>query len=463
MKMATTKIWRVHTRIDNLVEYAANPEKTSNMVFDDIKGVLEYAEDEAKTEQKLFVGGVNCNPETAASAMNAVLASSVKKPKIVGYHAYQSFAEGETNAEQAFEIGMKLAEELWGDKFQVVVATHCNTNHYHNHFVLCATSFIDGSRYHHCKETQNKMRGVSDRLCREYGLSVVENESPNRTKHYAEWNAEKNGNITWRELIKADIDKAISESMTDKQFYFKLKQMGYRCKTGKDISVTAPGRQRGFRLARNLGEDYTADAINERILSNVINKRRETEVRSPNKVLKLTQPLKRKSGIGGLRGLYYHYCYRLGIIGRKRQSPAQVRFIMRDDLFRLDKIQAETKLLARNNIDTDDELATHRAGLEQEHKQIAIARKKLRNEVRRALPEEDVSVLKQMIKKQTVDLAKLRKEIKLCDGIAERSIEMRGKLNEIEKEKREEEKYESRIRRNEPNRENDFGRSGGRS
>ena len=171
--MATTKIWAIHSRLDHLVDYVANKDKTTNLVFDDLHNVLEYAGEDAKTEQKYFLSGLNCQPETAYPAMKQALRLSKKSIKVLGYHACQSFAENEVTAELAHEIGMKLAAELWGSKFQVIVATHCNTNHFHNHFVFCSTSFLDGSRYHHCKETQNKMREASDRLCREYRLSPV--------------------------------------------------------------------------------------------------------------------------------------------------------------------------------------------------------------------------------------------------------------------------------------------------
>ena len=264
--MATTKIWAVHSRLDHLVDYVANKDKTANLFFDDLHNVLEYSGDEAKTERKYFVSGLNCQPETAYPAMRQALALNHKPLKILGFHGYQSFAEHEITAEVAHEIGMKLAQELWGEKFQMIVATHCNTAHFHNHFVVCSTSFLDGSRYPASKATYRKMREVSDRLCREYGLSVIEHPQSGKTKHYAEWQADKLDKPTWRGIIRSDIDRAIAQSATDKQFFFRLREMGYQVKTGKDISVRPPGKERFFRLKRNLGEDYSLEAICHRIL-----------------------------------------------------------------------------------------------------------------------------------------------------------------------------------------------------
>jgi len=120
-------------------------------------------------------------------------------------------------AETAHEIGVKLAQELWGDRFEVVVATHCNTGHYHNHFVINSVSWADGRKFYNSPADYAKMREVSDRLCREYAISVIENPG-GRGKRYAEWQAERNGKPTNRGSIRADIDRAILASTTERGF-----------------------------------------------------------------------------------------------------------------------------------------------------------------------------------------------------------------------------------------------------
>ncbi len=222
--MAVTKIWAVHSRLDHLIDYVANTKKTTNPDYGDLQAVLAYAGDDAKTEQKYFVSGLGCQPETAYNAMRASLALNNKALRVLAYHAYQSFAEDEVSAEAAHEIGVKLAQKLWGEKFQVLVATHLNTGKFHNHFVLCSTSYIDGRRFHACKESYARMRKTSDRLCREYELSVVEQPKYGVVKHHEEIRAEREGRPTWRGIIKAEIDEAISQSMTIDHFTGNLKR-----------------------------------------------------------------------------------------------------------------------------------------------------------------------------------------------------------------------------------------------
>jgi len=433
--VATTKIWAIHSRLDHLVDYVANKDKTANLVFDDLHNVLEYAGEDAKTEQKYFVSGVNCQPETAYPAMKAALSLNHKPLKILGFHGYQSFAEHEITAEVAHEIGMKLAQELWGNKFQVVVATHCNTNHFHNHFVVCSTSFLDGSRYPASKATYRKMREASDRLCREYRLSVIEYPQSGKTKHYAEWQADKLDKPTWRGIIRSDIDRAIAQSATDKQFFYKLREMGYQVKTGKDISVRPPGRERFFRLKRNLGEDYTMDGICRRILEQQSQSRPEPPPQKKTAHRRLKGLLKRKC-IGGLRGLYLHYCYRLGVFPKKKNlSPARLHFLLREDLAKLDNIISEAKLLTRRHIDTGEQLLVFQEQVQVELTKLTGERTALRKTLRRT-NEEEKPALKANISVLSQHITKLRKELTQCDNIAQRSGIMTEKLQTLKREGR---------------------------
>ena len=138
----------------------------------------------------------------------------------MAYHGYQSFASGEVTPELAHEIGLSLAKKLWGEKYQVLVATHLDReNHLHNHFVVNTVSFVDGIKYHRTEQDYFDMQRESDRLCREYGLSVIENPQRGKSKHYGEWRAEQEGRPTYLSLIKADVDTAIRQSMTERQFF----------------------------------------------------------------------------------------------------------------------------------------------------------------------------------------------------------------------------------------------------
>ena len=251
--MATTAIWDVKGWLGKLVIYAENPEKTTNPKYyekqdmndnetEALGDVIGYAmREDATVSEELkehFVSGINCSINTARTEMMAVKKRYGKEDGIVAFHGYQSFAPNEATPEIAHEIGVRLANELWGERFQVIVATHLDKeNHIHNHFVLNSVSFKDGYRYNDCTKTYMLMRKTSDRICKEFGLSVIENPKRGKAKHYGEWKAEQDGRPTWRGIIKADVDEAISKALTDKQFFYLLRQKGYSIKQGKDLSL----------------------------------------------------------------------------------------------------------------------------------------------------------------------------------------------------------------------------------
>ena len=233
-----------------VVVYVENPDKTTNPEFYDngdmterecqgLEDVIAYAVNSRKTEQhkkdsdvlERFVSGVNCHPATARAEMLSVKKRFGKEDGTIAYHGYQSFAPGEATPEMAHKIGVELAQRLWGDRYQVVVATHLDkANHLHNHFVLNTVSFVDGIKYHRTAKDYHEMQTVSDDLCREYGLSVIENPQPGKSKHYGEWRAEQEQRPTWRGIVRADIDEVIRQSMTERQFFENLHRKGYKVK-----------------------------------------------------------------------------------------------------------------------------------------------------------------------------------------------------------------------------------------
>ena len=193
--MAVCEIWDVRGRLDHPIDYAENPEKTANPKYTEadlqaMVDVMEYATNKDKTEQRFFVTGVNCDPTTARDEMMISKAQWNDTSEIVCYHGFQSFKSGEVTPEQAHEVGVRLAERMWGDRFQVIVATHLNTECLHNHFVVNSVSFADGKHYHDNKANLRLLRQHSDELCREYALSVIEHPS-GKKKPYALYQAEK--------------------------------------------------------------------------------------------------------------------------------------------------------------------------------------------------------------------------------------------------------------------------------
>ena len=156
---------------------------------------MNYTTQDYKTEEQRCVSGVNCIPEIARDEMMMVKRQFGKEGGITAFHGYQSFAPGEVTPEQAHKIGVELACKLWGDRFQVIMATHLDKQHIHNHFVLNSVSFVDGKKYNDCKATYALMRQISDELCRERRLSVIENPEQGRSMSYDAWETENRASL----------------------------------------------------------------------------------------------------------------------------------------------------------------------------------------------------------------------------------------------------------------------------
>ncbi len=464
--MATTSIWRVKGWLGKVVIYAENPEKTANPKFyadreltehdgQQLSDVIRYAVNSKKTQKTgsedgaplhRFVSGINCSPATARDEMLAVKKRFGKEDGTVAYHGYQSFAPGEATPELAHEIGVKLATRLWGDRYQVIVATHLDKeNHLHNHFVLNTVSFVDGIKYHRTKKDYHDMQTVSDELCREYRLSVIENPQYGKAKQYGEWRAEQEQRPTWRGLIRADMDEAIRQSMTERQFFDALRKKGYAVKIGKDISVRPPGKERFVRLIRNFGEDYSIEQIRRRILSQTRAEKKPSEPTRQVIRIRLFGSLKKTRKITGFRALYFHYCYLLGIFpkNKPKQNRRRLHFLLREDLRKLDDITAETRLLIGHRIDTAEQLFCYRDKVSEKITALTEKRKQLYKAQRTAAVKSDpekTAEVKAQITALSKELAALRKEVVLCNSIAERSGVIQEKIKAVREDEQPERK-----------------------
>lgn len=436
--MAVTSIWPIKGRVDKVINYVRNPEKTietghealaSLHVIDD---VVEYAADEVKTERRSYVSCLNCREDTAAEQFVETKQLWGKMGGRVCYHGYQSFKAGEVNAETAHEIGVKLASELWGDRFEVVVATHCNTGHYHNHFVINSVSLEDGRKFYNSPADYARMREVSDRLCREYAISVIENPR-GRTKDYTEWQAEHDGSPTFRGTIRADIDRAILASTTERGFFQVLAKMGYqfkiRGKSGAPLKYPAlkpPGAKGYFRFHK-LGDGYALEQIRNRILRNIQKQDPFPKLtHHPPRRCRLWGKSQKK--VTGLRALYFRYCYELHIIVKQPASEKWVSFFLREDVTKLKRLDAETRLLGKNHIETITDLTQYQKTVLAEIDSLTAQRQELRKELRRLVRKgnsADIGAAKNKINAISNRLRGLRKEVVLCDDIAQRSGQIR--------------------------------------
>ena len=393
-----------------------------------------------------FVSGVNFSPATARDEMIAVKKRFGKEEGTEAYHGYQSLAPGEATPEMAHEIGMKLAARLWGDRYQVIVATHLDKeNHLHNHFVVNTVSFADGIKYHRTRKDYHEMQAFSDELCRKYGLSVIEHPQQGRGKQYGEWRAEQEQRPTWRGLIHTDIDEAIRQSMTERQFFDALRKKGYAVKVGKDISVRPPGKERFVRLMRNFGEDYSLNSIRRRILSQSRPEREKPKQTPEILRVRLIGSLKTARKLTGFRALYVHYCYLLGIFPKNcpQQSRKRLHFLLREDLLKLDAITAETRLIVGHRIDTAEQLFRYRDEVNGKIEVMTAGRKQLYKLQRTAAVKSDLekaAEVKAQIDALSKELAALRKEAVLCNSIAERSGVIQEKIKTVREDEQPERK-----------------------
>lgn len=440
--MAVTSIWPINNRVSVLINYAINPGKTREEVavtLHQIDDVIQYAADELKTETREYVTCINCSSDADAAAKDFLRTKTYweKEGGRQCFHGYQSFKPGEVDAATAHAIGVELAQRCWGEDFEVVVATHCNTGAYHNHFVLNSVSFADGHHFHNTPNDYKYMRLMSDWLCEKYKLSVIENPV-GHGKHYAEYLAEKKGGKGLHTTVREEVDMAINASLTFEDFLAFLKNRGYEfkfyMKNGEELEypgLKPPGAHSFFRFHK-LGANYELSAIKNRILRNVSRQlpfpeeehntvRRRRQERQPEYVL----------GKSDLHKLYIRYCFELGIIRDHPASVQRVPFHMREDLMILDKLDAETQILGKNHISTIAELRAHQDALRDKAEGLMSKRKELRNDVRRlkrngSLIQADA--VNMQVKEITKQLREISKEVRLCDDIALRSARTREDL-----------------------------------
>lgn len=462
--MAVTSLWPIKYRLDKVINYVRNPEKITEEYYSEnaamhvIDGVLEYAADDTKTERRAYVTCLNCGEQTAARDFVDTKKLWRKDDGRLCYHGYQSFKPGEVNAETAHAIGVELAKQLWGERFQVVVATHCNTGVYHNHFVINSVSFRDGYKFYNSKADYRQMRGVSDRLCREHGLSVIE-EAKGKGKNHALYAAEQNSKPTHAQMIRGDIDRAIAASLTRQEFFQVMEKMGYTITTHgksgaplKHPKLTPPDAGKNYRFD-TLGEDYTLERIWERIYENTRRTPAFAESRPIKGILiqKRTYKMTRKSAkkLTGLRALYFKYCVLLGTVKNHPERIQRPSYLLREDVLKLDRYIAKAKLLIDNKIETVADLQAYRKGLQKSIAQLAAERKELRNalkRVERAEDEPDKWNCTAQIKRVSASIRKVRKEVNLCNEIEASSNQVSETLwQSIENPNRQTPRYQDNL------------------
>ena len=224
---------------------------------------LDYIENPDKMDGKMLISSFGCSYETADIEFGYTLSQALDKGSNLAFHLIQSFAPGEVDYEKAHEIGKQLADAVTKGQHEYVVTTHIDKGHIHNHVIFCAVNFVDHHKYNSNKRSYYGIRNMSDKLCRENGLSVVVPGKGSKGKSYAEYQAEKTG-TSWKGKLKIAVDALIPQVSSFEELLTRLQAAGYEIKPGKYVSCRAPGQERFTRL-KTLGADYTEEAIRERI------------------------------------------------------------------------------------------------------------------------------------------------------------------------------------------------------
>ena len=243
--MAVTKIKAIRGTLSKAIAYILNPEKT---------------------DEKLLVSSYGCASETAAREFEWTRKIAEQKGmnpvRIIARHVIQSFEIGEVTPELAHEIGKQFADEILGGKYEYVLTTHIDKDHVHNHLIFNAVDFVNYHAYKSYKRIYYDMREVSDRLCKENGLSVIP-PSQNKGMGYKEYTEAKRG-TSWKQKLKQTIDRLVITAKDYDDFLRLMQEAGYEIKTGKYISFRAEGQER-FTRSKTIGENYTEERIKERI------------------------------------------------------------------------------------------------------------------------------------------------------------------------------------------------------
>ena len=424
--MATTKLWHIQGRLKDLVDYVENPEKTVKPGLQDFFNVFSYTQNPDKTADGQFVTAINCQKDIALQQMILTKQRYGKEDGCIAWHGYQSFKPGEVTPEQCHALGVELARQMWGDRFQVIVTTHLDKEHLHNHFCINSVSFKDGGKYNFSKKELKRLRDTSDRLCREQGLSVVEH--PHKAPTRQVWLDEQAGKPTRYNIYRADVQKAIDSSITGRGMVQYLRGRGYIVdSTGPNLKIRLPQYPHFTRLD-TLNPQWTNQGIEHLIYDrdDLISSRskppRKPDI--PDWLRDAYQPKKRTTKI---YRLYLYYCYQLGILPKDTTyHPASPQ--LRADLRHLDDIDRQTRYLASHKIETVDELLADRTEKEMQLETLTAQRTKLQNKIRRATPERKILLRKEKAE-VTAKITALRKDIRDSKEIEQRSLEIQDTLD----------------------------------
>ena len=428
--MATCGIWKISSNLGKVIEYTTNEEKTErdNELINELHKTINYINDDGKTEIGYYVTGINCSVKHATEEMQLVKETFEKKNGIQGYHAFQSFKEGEVTPEQAHRIGIQLAEEMWGDRYQVIVATHLNTENYHNHFVINSVSFVDGKKCEYSRTSYAELRKLNDTICEEHGLSVLEEKPTRKHINYANYTLNEGERINYYSITKKDIDYAIAEAINYNDFLDLMKQMDYTVveRYGR-LSVKRNDYNRNIRIERAFDKSYTIENIKKRIQTTV---NLDSSLLETKYMKKYHIEPRTKKKYHGLLGLYRYYCYLLKVYPsniRKYKLPPSMKL----DVLEMERISQETILLAREKIENNTDFDLYKNILISNIRKLQDEKNKLWYQYKNnpKINKQDVIT---KIDKVNEKLKDYKKDYKLCNSIEIRKEKLENNLKDFQ-------------------------------
>lgn len=421
--MATTKIWSVKNRLDHVLEYVSNEEKT-------IDKLGNYVSRDSATENQKYMTCINCSSNDPFTSMMNVKESFHDNSKIIAYHAIQSFKPGEVNADIVHEIGVETAEKLFGDRYQFVVCTHLDKEHLHNHIVINPISIVDGKRYHNSMKDIYKLREVSDELCKEYGLSIIDEpkgKGQSRNEYYQA--------RSYIREIKQDMDGAVQRNYDFDSFIKDMNLEGYEfVKVEGMLCILHPNFSKAIPIAL-LGQKYSLDSIDKRI-----KKSAPTFVK-----LKITYKQKdantlyqmyKEHKLNGFLKDVVKFQILIGILPNYAAKKVKLSKEMRKECRKLDLITNATTFVAKNNIESFEELDSKINDLNNQLNELQNKRKQLysKSYIENNLIEK--AKLSDSAKRLTPEIKELRNDIKSLEYIKDHSQRCIDYNKELERKKK---------------------------
>ena len=342
-----------------------------------LKRALDYVMNPEKTQGGRLVGAINCQADMAFEQMMDTKKQFGKTDKRQGYHIILSFKEDEVEPDRAFEITQKFVAEYLGDAYEAVFVVHDNTDHVHSHIVFNSVSFVDGKKYRYEKGDWAKyIQPITNKLCQEYGLSIIDVEDGSKEKqheNYKDWSEYREGSFVWADMIKRDLDACILQANDFRGFLELLSEKGYEVKQGKYLAVRPQGMTR-FRRCKTLGENYSQEAIVERIAKEDLSFYQSQNEERQAAIVKCYVKRYRRAKMSGLQKRYYAKLYR---IGKLKKKPYSQVWKYKEDIRKMHKLQEEYLFLVNHDIHSAEELVSVISSLTDKRKEVSAEKSRI--------------------------------------------------------------------------------------